>query len=752
MRDLDIRPESLPEDIGAAARALWDRGEHRAALALLYRGLLSRLAHVHRIPIRDSSTEGDCLALAASHLPQRSREYASRLVRVWQRFVYGGQHTEAATVHALCDDFGVARSARRSTRSTLESQAGRRGMTRCENDLAARRRPLVALIAWIASNTYWADTKVPMPPKGEALTNPFYAAQRFAEALGARTAWDRVLVTPPADAVIVLSTWNWNLTTGRREALERWVESGGRLVVDETLVGGETEFERWSGIVRQYRERTDAEESVDAEDGSCRRFQEDQNGTPAGASPETQHWMCGLDSVSSLTSERTPSLGAPRRVRHAGDARRRSAAAASPSSTPTPFRHRSLFDGDHGWLFAAATELRRGDDVHFLSEDEHPSLLALLWRLRRARRGARADARRARAVARRRPVRAARGGAGPGAPLAGRADPRHGAVRPAPRRRELAARGLSCARSTKRRDAGSPATRALSPDERAAALARLTGLDRDALAAALQPTACAAPTSSATRSRCSRRRGAEPSSRTRGSRMEQIETDRHSAGRVLLDDLRAAIGHAMVGQSAVIEQVLIALVASGHVLIEGVPGLGKTLLVRALAQALSLAHARVQFTPDMMPSDITGHAVLDPSTRELRIVRGPVFTHVLLADEINRAPAKTQSALLEVMQEYQVTLEGQTLPLPKPFMVLATQNPVETEGTYPLPEAQLDRFLFKVEIGYPSSAEEVAIVVARDHRPGRRRAAAGGREAVPRPPRASRSCSSLRPGSGSTTR
>jgi len=179
----------------------------------------------------------------------------------------------------------------------------------------------------------------------------------------------------------------------------------------------------------------------------------------------------------------------------------------------------------------------------------------------------------------------------------------------------------------------------------------------------------------------------------------------------MLDALRAAIRQAMVGQSAVIEQVLIALVASGHVLIEGVPGLGKTLLVRALAQALSLSHARVQFTPDMMPSDITGHAVLDPSTRELRLVRGPVFTHVLLADEINRAPAKTQSALLEVMQEYQVTLEGQTLPLPKPFMVLATQNPVETEGTYPLPEAQLDRFLFKIEIGYPSSAEEVAVVV-----------------------------------------
>jgi MoxR-like ATPase len=193
--------------------------------------------------------------------------------------------------------------------------------------------------------------------------------------------------------------------------------------------------------------------------------------------------------------------------------------------------------------------------------------------------------------------------------------------------------------------------------------------------------------------------------------MEQRESDAVTNAAATIRDLRSAIHQAMVGQEAVIDQVLIALVASGHVLIEGVPGLGKTLLVRALAQALALAHARVQFTPDMMPSDITGHAVLDPATRDVRILRGPVFTHVLLADEINRAPAKTQSALLEVMQEYQVTLEGQTLVLPKPFMVLATQNPIETEGTYPLPEAQLDRFLFKIEIGYPSVTEEVAVVV-----------------------------------------
>src|SRR4029077_19257222 len=147
----------------------------------------------------------------------------------------------------------------------------------------------------------------------------------------------------------------------------------------------------------------------------------------------------------------------------------------------------------------------------------------------------------------------------------------------------------------------------------------------------------------------------------------EIESSTIQRAAELLERLRTAISQAVVGQSEVIEQVVASLAASGHVLIEGVPGLGKTLLVRALAQALSLTHGRVQFTPDLMPSDITGHAVLDPNSHELRVVQGPVFTHLLLAEETKRAPAKTQSALLEVMQEYQVTLEGKTLPLPRPF-------------------------------------------------------------------------------------
>jgi len=176
--------------------------------------------------------------------------------------------------------------------------------------------------------------------------------------------------------------------------------------------------------------------------------------------------------------------------------------------------------------------------------------------------------------------------------------------------------------------------------------------------------------------------------------------------------IRAEVGKAFIGQSAVLDQIMVALLAGGHVLIEGVPGLGKTLLVRALAAVLGCGHARVQFTPDLMPADVCGHAVWDARSEDFIIRRGPVFTHLLLADEINRAPAKTQSALLEAMQEQQVTIEGASLPLPAPFMALATQNPVEQEGTYPLPEAQLDRFLLKILIDYPTHADEVAMVAA----------------------------------------
>jgi len=179
-----------------------------------------------------------------------------------------------------------------------------------------------------------------------------------------------------------------------------------------------------------------------------------------------------------------------------------------------------------------------------------------------------------------------------------------------------------------------------------------------------------------------------------------------------VEAIRNAVGQAFIGQPDVLDQILIALLAGGHVLIEGVPGLGKTLLVRALAQALELNYARVQFTPDLMPSDVSGHAVYDPKTESFKIRRGPVFTHLLLADEINRAPAKTQSALLEVMQEGQVTIEGKAFPLAPPFLALATQNPVEQEGTYPLPEAQLDRFLLKVLIDYPQLEDEKSMVEA----------------------------------------
>ena len=178
----------------------------------------------------------------------------------------------------------------------------------------------------------------------------------------------------------------------------------------------------------------------------------------------------------------------------------------------------------------------------------------------------------------------------------------------------------------------------------------------------------------------------------------------------LAQALRSELRKAVIGQSAVIDDVLTAMIAGGHVLVEGVPGLGKTLLVRALARCFGGEFARIQFTPDLMPSDITGHAVYDLQSEQFKLRKGPIFTNLLLADEINRAPAKTQAALLEVMQERQVTLEGRALAVPLPFMVLATQNPIEQEGTYPLPEAELDRFMLKLRMDYPEQDEELSMV------------------------------------------
>lgn len=176
--------------------------------------------------------------------------------------------------------------------------------------------------------------------------------------------------------------------------------------------------------------------------------------------------------------------------------------------------------------------------------------------------------------------------------------------------------------------------------------------------------------------------------------------------------LRQRLNEVLIGQARVVDEVLTVFLAGGHVLLEGVPGVGKTLLVRSLAQTFAGEFRRIQFTPDLMPSDVTGHYRYDAHHNRFELRQGPVFTHLLLADEINRAPAKTQSALLEVMQERSVTLDGHTHSLPRPFMVLATQNPIEQEGTYPLPEAQLDRFMFKVLIGYPNPQDEVRMVSA----------------------------------------
>jgi MoxR-like ATPase len=177
--------------------------------------------------------------------------------------------------------------------------------------------------------------------------------------------------------------------------------------------------------------------------------------------------------------------------------------------------------------------------------------------------------------------------------------------------------------------------------------------------------------------------------------------------------IRASVGAAVVGRDEAIEQILTGLTADGHLLIEDLPGLGKTLMAKSFAQALGLAFQRIQFTADLLPHDITGSDMLDTSKGGFVFRQGPIFANVLLADEINRAPPKVQSALLEAMQEYQVTSERSTYPLPRPFLVLATENPLELEGTYPLPEAQVDRFLMRLRVGYPTEEEERTILEKR---------------------------------------
>lgn len=189
-----------------------------------------------------------------------------------------------------------------------------------------------------------------------------------------------------------------------------------------------------------------------------------------------------------------------------------------------------------------------------------------------------------------------------------------------------------------------------------------------------------------------------------------VETDVFARHGAKLEEVRAAVGRVVVGQEELVERLLLALLCNGHVLLEGVPGVAKTLTVNSLARAMQADFSRIQFTPDLLPGDLTGTLVYDPRDHTFTAEKGPVFAHLLLADEVNRAPAKVQSALLEAMQEKQVTLGKETYDLPNPFLVLATQNPIEQEGTYALPEAQVDRFMFKLKVDYPSMDQELQVM------------------------------------------
>jgi hypothetical protein len=231
------------------------------------------------------------------------------------------------------------------------------------------------LVYWVATNTEWMEAKLPMPLRGDARTNPFYAAQRLTAALRARATRDRLFTPPSPDAVIVLSAWNWNLSTARRDALQRWVESGGRLVLDRTLSGDDRDFERWSTISHRYQKRAGP---ADRDEETCRRFTEERDGAPIDGSPAAGYSLCDVDWNLSLTSTQTPRWA----LRDASGVQALRVAVGRGSVTMVnadPFRYASLLSGDHGAVFAAAAQLRSGDEVHFLSEDDYPSLLSLVW-------------------------------------------------------------------------------------------------------------------------------------------------------------------------------------------------------------------------------------------------------------------------------------------------------------------------------------------------------------------------------------
>ncbi len=198
---------------------------------------------------------------------------------------------------------------------------------------------------------------------------------------------------------------------------------------------------------------------------------------------------------------------------------------------------------------------------------------------------------------------------------------------------------------------------------------------------------------------------------------QALQISEVEAARERLDDVRRQVSRVYIGEASALDMLLVALLARGHVLLEGVPGVAKTTLAKAFAHTLGCSVRRIQFTPDLLPADITGTYVLDPRSGAFSLRAGPIFANVVLADEINRAPAKTQSALLEAMQERQVTIEGERLELPDPFLVVATQNPIDLEGTYPLPEAQIDRFLVRIVMGYPEEGAEIAMLKAHGVEP-----------------------------------